>query len=222
MEIATARLIGNLSLTVFASWDTKIPSNLEDSDLSPEMEAMPAERRGLSTMSPCLWRYNIIQMNRETLGRSGSERMSWPLSPHVPLEEKEANIDSIEKMLAERFLQYCELLNPLHVHVQIGIRQFILAARSSARQPSLVNAQISQMTQEMRDEMLEICSKSLEYYLMSQTTVSLVGFRWGNDIHFQVACCEYSHVVSIRVGLVLDGFDKRFSRLSGPRSSSAL
>ena len=103
--------------------------------------------------------------------------MTWPLSLHVPLEEKDAKIDSIEKMLAERFLQYCELLNPLHVHVQIGIRQFVLAARSNARQPSLANAKISEMTQKTRDEMLEICAKSLEYFVMSQTTPSLLGFR---------------------------------------------
>ncbi|KAF2670825.1 hypothetical protein BT63DRAFT_202494 [Microthyrium microscopicum] len=192
MDIAIARLVGNVSLTVFASsWDTKIPSNLEDSDLSSDMVAMPAERKGLTDMSPCLWRYSIIQMNREAPAKDGFEKLTWPLSPQVPLEEKEAKINSIEKMLAERFLQHCEPINPLHVHIQIGIRQFVLAARSSARQPSLSNAKISEMTIERRNEMLEICSKSLEYFVMSQTTPSLLGFRWSNDVHFQVACFVY-------------------------------
>jgi hypothetical protein len=200
IEIAVARLVGNLSLTVFASsWDTKIPSNIEDSDLSLNSAAMPIERKGLTTISPCLWRYTIIQMNRETPGKDGFEKMTWPLSPHVPLEEKDAKIDRIEKMLAERFLQCCELLDSLHIHVQIGTRQFVLAARSSARQPSLANAKISEMTQKTRDEMLEICSKSLEYFIMSQTNPSLSGFRWGNEIHFQVTSCEYFHFVPIHI-----------------------
>jgi hypothetical protein len=210
MDIAVARLVGNLSLTVFANWDTKMPSNIEDSDVSPGMETMPSERKGLTNISPCLWRYSIIRMNRETPGNTGFEKMTWPLSPHVPLEEKEAKIDSIEKMLAERFLQHCELLNPLHVHIQIGIRQFVLAARSNARQPSLANAKISEMTQKTRDEMLEICSKSLEYFVLSQTTPSLLGFQWSNDTHFQVASCEYPHVVTIHIWLVVNRFDPLF------------
>jgi hypothetical protein len=75
--------------------------------------------------------------------------------------------------------------------MQIGIRLFVLAARSNARQPTLVNAKISEVLPQMRDDLLEICSESLEYFVMSQTTPSISGFRWGNDILFQVASCKY-------------------------------
>lgn len=191
MELAIARLVGTLSLTIFANWDTKIPSNLEDGDFCPGLEVMPGERKGITSISPCLWRYSILQMRRESLGKNRFEGMAWMLSPHLSLAEKDAKIDDIEKMLAERFLQHCELLNPLHVHMQIGIRQFVLAARSNARQPTLVNAKISEVLPQTRDDLLEICSKSLEYFVMSQTTPSISGFRWGNDIFFQVASCKY-------------------------------
>jgi hypothetical protein len=205
MELAIARQVVNLTLSVFASWDTNIPSNLENSDFSADMEIMSAERKGLTNISPCLWRYTIIKMNREMPGKAGLEKMTLTLSPHVPLDKKKEQIDSIKKMLAERFLQYCESINPLHVHVQIGIRQFLLAARSSARQPSLSNAKILEMSQETRNEMLQVCSKSLEYFVMSQTTSSLSGFRWSNDIHFQPACCKYSHNATVHI--IVNHFD---------------
>ena len=129
MELAIARLVGTMSLTIFANWDTKIPSNLEDSDFCRDLEVLPGEQKGITSISPCLWRYSILQMRRESPNKNSFEAMTWMISPHLSLAEKDAKIDDIEKMLAERFLQHCELLNPLHVYIQIGIRQFVLAAR---------------------------------------------------------------------------------------------
>jgi len=191
MELAVARLVGTLSLTIFATWDTKMPSNLEDFDFSPTTEVMPDESEGLTSTSPCLWRYSILQRRRDLLSKSHSGDLAWMLSPHMPLAEKDAKIDELEKILVERFLQHCELVNPLHIHMQIGIRLFVLAARSNVRQPTLVNAKISELLPQVRDDLLGICSKSLEYFVLSQTTPSISGFRWGNDIFFQVPSCKF-------------------------------
>ena len=66
----------------------------------------------------------------------------------------------------------------------------------NARQPTLVNAKISEVLPQTRDDLLEICSKSLEYFVMSQTTQSISGLGWGNDIFFQVASCKYFDITS--------------------------
>jgi hypothetical protein len=98
MELAIARLVGTLSLTIFANWDTKIPSNLDDGDFCPDPEVMPGERKGITSISPCLWRYSILQMRRESLGKNRFEGMAWMFSPHLSLAEKDVQIDDIEKM----------------------------------------------------------------------------------------------------------------------------
>lgn len=112
------------------------------------------------------------------------------LSPSVPLVDKDAMLDTCEKALGEQFLQYCEPLNPLHLHIQIGVRSFILAARRSARQPALINAKISEMSQLEREDFLGLCTKCLEYYVLSARTESLRGFQWHNDNYFQWPACE--------------------------------
>lgn len=196
MELAVARLVGTLSLTIFATWDTKMPSNLEDADFSLTTDIMPDSRKGLTSTSPCLWRYSILQRRRNMLDKNHSGDLSWMLSPHLSLAEKDSRIDDLEKFLAERFIQHCELLNPLHVHMQIGIRLFGLAARSNVRQPTLVNAKISELRPQVRGDLLEICSKSLEYFILSQTTPSISGLRWANDIFFQGASCKFFHSTS--------------------------
>ena len=134
METIIAKLTGSFTLTVYGDWDTKLPRNIEDHDLHPNIQVLPPNRRGLTTMSHCLWRYQLLQMQRIVPQPDGSEKgWLYMLSPHVPISEKDAKVDTIENALGEQFLQHCEPLNPLHVHIQIGVRGFILMARRMAR-----------------------------------------------------------------------------------------
>ena len=112
------------------------------------------------------------------------------LSPGVPLIEKDVMLDTCEKALGEQFLQHCEPLNPLHVYIQIGVRSFMIAARRLVRQPALINAKISEMSAREREDFLGTCTKSLEYYILSEKTESLRGFQWHNENNFQWAACK--------------------------------
>ena len=191
MDISIAGLVGTISMTIYGDWDTKFPANLEDHDFRPDMQVLPPNRRGLTSMSHCLWRYKILHMQRAQRLPDGSrEGLLWMVSPHVPLADKDARIDNVEKVLGEQFLQYCEPLNPLHLDIQIGVRSFALAARRTARQPALINARISEMSEQERDEFLRICVKCLEYYVLSNTTESLRGFQWQNEKFFRCLECE--------------------------------
>jgi hypothetical protein len=191
MEISCAQLVGSITSTIYADWDTKMPSNLEDVDLRQSMQALPPERRGLTKMSSCLWRYQILHLQRVNRAPDGSiEGLTWLLSPHVALMDKEAKIDRTERTLNEMFLQYCEPLEPLHTLLQIGVRTYVLAARSILRQPAMVNAKISEMTLQEREEYLGMCMKSLEYYVLLQTTESLLGFQWHSGTFSQLLACK--------------------------------
>ena len=194
MELSAAQLTGSVTMTIYADWDTALPHNLSDSDLYPDMVDLPPERPGLTMMSHCLWRYQILHMQRTTRQPEGvvGKGLSWMLSPQIPLSDKDAAIDAVEKVLGEKFLQHCEPLIPLHVHIQIGVRAFILAARWVARQPALINARISQMSVGERDDLLGICMKSLEYYVLGQKTEMLRRYSWHAYNYFQWAVCEWS------------------------------
>lgn len=191
MEIAIATLVGSITMTVYADWNTKLPGNLEDHDLRPDIEVLPQDRRGLTNISHCLWRYQILYMQRVARQSNGvGTGLSWMLSPAVPLAEKDALADTCEKAFGEQFLQHCEPLNPLHVHIQIGIRSFVQSVRRMARQPALINAKVSEMSPGEREDFLGICSKCLEYHVLSGTTESLRGFQWHNETYFPWSACE--------------------------------
>ena len=71
MEISIAQLVGAIIMTIYADWDTKLPKNLEDHDLRPDIQTLPPDRHGLTTMSHCLWfvhpqpHYTLVQAGRE-------------------------------------------------------------------------------------------------------------------------------------------------------------
>jgi hypothetical protein len=190
MEIPMGMRLGTISLGLYADWDTKLPSNLEDSDVKSGMTALPPAREGLTSVSHCLWRYEILHQQREMRQENGRiDGIAWLLSPEVPIATKDSRINGLERVLAEKFLQYCEPLDPLHLYIQIGIRSFILAGRRTVRTPSLLDAKLSAMSMQQRDDFLSLSKKILEYYLLSHTTESLNRFRWNFDNDFQWPAC---------------------------------
>ena len=220
METFIGSLTGSISLTIYADWNTKLPKNLEDHDLRPEVQVLPSDRNGLTTMSHCLWRYQLLYMQRsEPLPDGTRKNLFWLLSPHVSVSDKDAEIDITEQVLGEKFLQYCEPVNPLHLHIQIGVRSFVLAARRVARQPALVNARISEMSPREREEYLGLCMKSLEYYLLSVKTEALKSYQWHSDNYLQWPSCEWPINILLLILLIFClTFD---SRVCDPRSTSS-
>lgn len=195
MEIIVCQLVGCLSMTLYGHWDTKIPANLDDKDFYPGMQTVPEDRHGLTSMSHCLWRHHVLSIQRrEKFMEPGKDGLSLPMSTDVSLAQKDARIDDFERELGENFLQYCDPLEPLHMHIQIGIRTCVLACRRLSRQPGIANAKILEMPKQERDDFLSISTKLLEYYVLGETTPGIAHFRWHNGNYFQWTSCTSSAI----------------------------
>jgi hypothetical protein len=205
MDIMLFQVLGCLSMTLYAEWDTKLPANLDDQDFSPEMEVLPPDRYGLTSISHCLWRYHILYEQR--LARHSDKfhkDFAWLTSPRVSVVEKEAYVERVSRTMGEKFVQHCELLNPLHVSIQIGIRSFILAIKRIVHQPGVANMKISNMPKRERDEFLRNTVECLEYYILGETTPSIAQFRWHNENYFQWPACMsiFLHFVALHLILI--------------------
>jgi len=192
MEIMISQLLGCISITLYADWDAKLPANLEDNDIRPGIEALPSDRRGLTSMSHCLWRYHLLYQQRIPRHSDLPQKdFAWITSSQVSMAEKDAFIEQTARTLGEKFVQHCELLNPLHVSIQIGIRSFILAMKRVVHQPGVANTKISEMPKRDRDDFLKNSIECLEYYILGETTQSIAQFRWHNENYFQWAAFVY-------------------------------
>jgi hypothetical protein len=189
VDISNSQLLGCVSMTLYAEWDANLPGNLEDSDITPDLATLPPERPGLTSMSHCMWRYQILYGHRS--GRGKESVGTWLPNMNVSSARKAAFIERARQPLAEKFLQHCEPVNPLHVHIQIGIQNFLLAMHRGIYQPSFTGTKISEMSQSERDDFLKICVKCMDYYILAETTPSIANFRWHHESWFQWTALVY-------------------------------
>ena len=91
-------------------YDTKLPMNINDDDIYPDMKEPPKERVGCTEMTFCLLRFELSVVTRRLSftapGVEGSE------SSRRTLEEKEKMIDQCHRMIEEKYLQYCDMNIP--------------------------------------------------------------------------------------------------------------
>ena len=164
-----------------------MPANLEDSDISPTMESLPPDRPGLSSMGQVLFNYTIWKYIR-TAAQKGSTFFS---SANVSLMEKEAIMEYIRKELVDNFLQYCEPVNPMHIYIQIGVQSFLLSSQRSMRQPLVANTRISDIPLGDRNDLLRNCMKTMDYYILVNTTPAIACFRWHYEYYFAFTALVY-------------------------------
>ncbi|MCJ1309068.1 hypothetical protein MMC25_002723 [Agyrium rufum] len=187
VELFLTLVVGCAPLSVYANWDTKIPRNLEDSDFSPDMRTLPPNRPGLTSMSQVMQTYEILHYIQD-LAQKGA---AWFQSTNVSATGRDAIVEYIRKELVDKFLQYCELVNPMHLNIQIKVQSFLLAVQRSARQPLLVNTRISDMPKGDRDDFLKICTKTMDYYILAMITPSISQWRWHYQYYFASPALVY-------------------------------
>lgn len=167
-------------------WDTKLPANINDSDLSPEMTELPFAHNGITEMVFCLIRYefgNFLRGGNTWGGFDGAwQKLS---SDNIPLSEKDKIIDQLGNYLENKFSRYCDPLIPLHTFSTSLIRAAILKLRFVAHHPQQYPDKGASMSQQERDIVFATGLKMIEYDTFGQSMHSLKRFLWHVNVHFQ-------------------------------------
>ena len=174
-----------------AEWDTKLPLNIEDTDITSESTQLPTERRGTTGMSPSLFTYWVIHEQRafhhnDKVGFAPS----WASSATLPQEMKNRLIDRLESGLNQNFLQYCDPIKPLDTFVHIMARAFITGMRRVALHAILYHNTIPELENQIAGELLDVCVRSLEYDVALHSQPSLKNFNWRLNGYFPWSACE--------------------------------
>jgi hypothetical protein len=96
------------------SFDTKMPLNVNDVDISPDMTEFPPERQGCTDITFCLIRFEVANtFRRINYIPPGPSKASAEYSTNVTLQDKEKWITECHKRLEERYLKHCDMSVPL-------------------------------------------------------------------------------------------------------------
>ncbi|KAK9327954.1 fungal-specific transcription factor domain-containing protein [Lipomyces starkeyi] len=176
-----AELSGSGVSVLADSWDTKIPLNVNDDDLSPDMRELPTERAGSTEMIFCLIRYNVGEFLRHSSPRSFVSEQNTGLS----LAEKDRVINELERLIEQSFLRYCDPVIPLHFLAATMARSTMCTMRLGIHHPRNFPDKGAQMPQADKDYLLSNSMRIIEYDNLIQSSKSTQKFLWHVGVYFQ-------------------------------------
>ena len=193
LDSRSAQLAGTGSSITGNHWDMQLPSNLNDSDISPEMKEMPMEHTGLTEMVFCLVRYEVGNfLKAPGVSGSGFDGNWHKLSSSaVPLKEKDQLLNDLEERLETKYLKYCDPLIPLHILASGVARTAISKMRLVAHHPRQYPDGGVGMPQEEKDMLFAVSLGMIESDTQGRATKSMKRYLWHINNYFQLDAFIY-------------------------------
>jgi hypothetical protein len=166
------------SLDLFTG-DAKIPLNVDDKDLDPDMVDFPPESKGLTPVAVCLIRCEVQQFLRKFPSLAPLEEGCDILSnPDITLAKKESMITELQDHLETKFVRYCDPSDTLHTFFSIIIRCAICKIKMYAHDPRRLANSPAKISQKAREIIFENATKLLEYVNLIRSSPGLEKYMW--------------------------------------------
>ena len=178
----TAELCGAGLSVAAPRYDCKRPLNVNDSDLSPNMSALPSEHEGSTEMIFCGSRTEIGIFLRNT--KTDSNWVDTGIDK-ILVDKKDSQLDELQALVEHKYLRFCDPSVPLHLFTKLMGDSTIMALRMMARHPRKYSQAGLEMPPEERDNVFWISMHVLELYNLSMSTKSIRRFLWNVNVQFQ-------------------------------------
>lgn len=134
LDTYAGRISGTSDAGPPKTWDTKLPSNINDDQIHPGMTEAPHVHTGATDMM-----FSLVRIKLEKLFAVESPNVqgNGPVNPARETTEK--MINSVEDEIELEFLRYCDPVEPVHALTLMTARAAIAAARLRQRMPLVVH-----------------------------------------------------------------------------------
>ncbi|TVY37693.1 Transcription factor [Lachnellula subtilissima] len=166
LDTRVGELSGYGSTLHMYMWTTKLPSNVNDSSLFPDMREPPPEHPGATEMLFVLQRCEVAQFFYQTRRSCG------------PFETDDAVIDAFEALLQEKYLKYCDSQVPLHHISSAMAKGAIYKLRMGKHHPNLMSSKSKEMSEQELDKLFRSSMAMLENHHNLMGAKSLSRFFW--------------------------------------------
>lgn len=189
LDSRAGQLAGIGHSAVGATFDTKVPANLNDSDLNIGMKELPVEHGGTTEMTFCLLRYEVGSFLKR-ISSNPSYDASWSRlsSPAMATNSKEVAIDELERIFQEKYLKYCDPVVPMH-YLCFGMARTVIAKMRLMMHA--YSGDPSTMSDADRDSLFSNSILVMEYDNLGVKSDTLLRFRWHMNSFFQLDAFIY-------------------------------
>ncbi|KMK56469.1 C6 transcription factor [Aspergillus fumigatus Z5] len=186
-----------------ASFDTRLPLNVNDSDLTADMVQPPAERDGATEMTLSLIGFESISIVRKVSFIPPRHRQVRTTSSasvtELSLPKREALAEQLQSRLETRYLAYCDPADPF-LFVSATVARLIIArvwlmvhypckrADSKGVSAALLQASLQDKIFHLAIEILErscsvLCNLSIAHWAWAWAVVEILYDRWRMKEH---------------------------------------
>ncbi|KAI1383437.1 mitogen-activated protein kinase [Hypoxylon trugodes] len=153
------------------TWNTQQPLNINDDQIWPGMTEAPKEQKGATEMLFCLSRSSIGRF----FAKAGKPANSTGPSQFKDLSEADEVIRQAESEVEEKYVRYCDIVNPLHTLTIGMVRAGIAALRLRTRLPKARN---KTATGAEMIELFQLARKILETDIAVYAHAGIRKYRW--------------------------------------------
>lgn len=146
------------------SWDTQEPLNIDDDQIWPGMTTKPEEQQGATDMIFCLTRACVGKFFARSMRGTSKDR-----------KVVETLIKEAESEVEERFIRYCDVVNPLHFLTVGMARSAIMAMRIRT---SLPRVRDKTATDEDRKELFHLAHRIIDTDAAAYANTGLQRYYW--------------------------------------------
>lgn len=160
------------------SFDTKLPLNINDVDIYPDIKDFPPERQGCTDMSFCLIRFEVANTFR---------RINYiPPGPHrcneffstVTLNDKEKWITECHQRLEERYLKYCDMSVPIFWVTATVARLMMSKMWLMVYHPFQRQDGGASLSSETKEKLFITSLENVEYSILLETEARTMKWGW--------------------------------------------
>ena len=150
------------------TWDTLQPLNINDNQIWPGMTEDPEEPQAATDMIFCMTRSTLglffAKSGKLTIGNSSTD-----------FRHSDEIIKKAEREVEEKYIRYCDIINPLH-YLTIGLaRSAISAMKVRVRLPKVRNGTA---TNADKKEIFQLALKVLDTDAAAYSNASLKKYLW--------------------------------------------
>ncbi|GFF83109.1 uncharacterized transcriptional regulatory protein C139.03 [Aspergillus lentulus] len=177
-----------------SSFDTRLPLNINDSDLTADMVQPPAERDGATEMTLSLIGFESIPIVRKVSFIPPHRRQTRTTSSasvtELSLPEREALAEQLQRRLETRYLAYCDPSEPfLFVSATVArliiARVWLMVHYPRKRVDSSRDVSTAPLQASLQDKIFHLAIEILELSCSVLCNPSIAHWVWRSDTYSQ-------------------------------------
>jgi len=161
-----------------ASFDCKMPANLDDEDISPDMASLPESKLGCTQMTFGLIRFEIANVLRRIQYTPPGPRKCNEYFANVSLQQKEQWINEVHKHMEEAYLKHCDMSVPLYWVTAMVARLIMSKMGLMIYHPYQRMDGGTSLPQETKDKLFLTSLENVEYAILLETEERVRKWGW--------------------------------------------